>query len=171
MERRGDRRTRASHICLPAHNNDNWKLEGPDGSLSYRPGGDRSSPTRRKSSANVIAGAGIALRSTWDIGRELREGAWFRCLPQWEGSAQPDAFRRVLSEPAIPTGQGQAVSSTISPHSTARCPTGAIDYPVLVVMPANAPDHQPDPGDREGNGEAPSGDRDQREFMTDGLAR
>lgn len=75
----------AKHIFLPAHNNDNWKLEGPDGSLSYRPEGPlvNSSEIIREA---VIAGAGIALRSTWDIGRELREGRLVQVLPQWEGS-------------------------------------------------------------------------------------
>ncbi len=34
----------------------------------------------------MIAGAGIALRSTWDIGPELRSGQLVQVLPQWEGS-------------------------------------------------------------------------------------
>ncbi|MDX0133162.1 LysR family transcriptional regulator [Sinorhizobium meliloti] len=76
----------AKHICLPAHNNDNWKLEGPDGSLSYRPEGPLVTNSSEIIREAVIAGAGIALRSTWDIGRELREGRLVQVLPQWEGS-------------------------------------------------------------------------------------
>ncbi|PJR16767.1 LysR family transcriptional regulator [Sinorhizobium meliloti] len=74
----------AHHICLPAHNNDNWKLEGPDGSLSYRPEGPLVTNSSEIIREAVIAG--IALRSTWDIGRELREGRLVQVLPQWEGS-------------------------------------------------------------------------------------
>lgn len=64
----------AHHICLPAHNNDNWKLKGPGGTLSYRPEGPLVTNSSEITRAAVIAGAGIALRSTWDIGKELRDG-------------------------------------------------------------------------------------------------
>lgn len=34
----------------------------------------------------MIAGAGIALRSTWDVSAELRDGHLVQVLPEWEGS-------------------------------------------------------------------------------------
>jgi DNA-binding transcriptional LysR family regulator len=34
----------------------------------------------------VIAGLGIALRSTWDIGEELKAGRLVQVLPAYEGS-------------------------------------------------------------------------------------
>jgi DNA-binding transcriptional LysR family regulator len=34
----------------------------------------------------VIAGLGIALRSTWDIGEELKSGKLVQVLPEYEGS-------------------------------------------------------------------------------------
>jgi DNA-binding transcriptional LysR family regulator len=34
----------------------------------------------------VIAGLGIALRSTWDIGEELKNGRLVQVLPAYEGS-------------------------------------------------------------------------------------
>ena len=34
----------------------------------------------------VISGLGIALRSTWDIGHELRSGKLVQVLPGYEGS-------------------------------------------------------------------------------------
>lgn len=76
----------ARHFCLPAHNNDNWKLEGPEGSLVWHPEGPLVTNSSEIVRAAVIAGAGIALRSTWDIGPELRSGQLVQVLPQWEGS-------------------------------------------------------------------------------------
>ncbi len=76
----------ARHFCLPAHNNDNWKLEGPEGSLVWQPEGPLVTNSSEIVRAAVIAGAGIALRSTWDIGPELRSGQLVQVLPQWEGS-------------------------------------------------------------------------------------
>ncbi|MGO7426192.1 substrate binding domain-containing protein, partial [Rhizobium ruizarguesonis] len=74
------------HRCLPAHNNDTWRLNGPDGALSLRPEGllvTNSSEVIREA---VIAGLGIALRSTWDIGEELKAGRLVQVLPAYESS-------------------------------------------------------------------------------------
>lgn len=73
------------HICLPAHNHEHWKLEGPNGPLSYRPQGPLVTNSSEVIREAVIAGAGIALRSTWDVGGELKSGALVQVLPQWEG--------------------------------------------------------------------------------------
>ncbi|MEJ8310412.1 LysR family transcriptional regulator [Agrobacterium larrymoorei] len=75
-----------NHRCLPAHNNDLWRLEGPEGALNLRPEGllvTNSSEVIREA---VISGLGIALRSTWDIGSELKSGALVQVLPAYEGS-------------------------------------------------------------------------------------
>ncbi|WP_296039022.1 LysR family transcriptional regulator [uncultured Agrobacterium sp.] len=75
-----------NHRCLPAHNNDLWRLEGPDGAFNLRPEGllvTNSSEVIREA---VISGLGIALRSTWDIGPELKCGALIQVLPAYEGS-------------------------------------------------------------------------------------
>ncbi|MGL4094190.1 LysR family transcriptional regulator [Agrobacterium cavarae] len=75
-----------NHRCLPAHNNDLWRLEGPEGAFNLRPEGllvTNSSEVIREA---VISGLGIALRSTWDIGPELKSGALVQVLPAYEGS-------------------------------------------------------------------------------------
>jgi len=75
-----------NHRCLPAHNNDLWRLEGADGAFNLRPEGllvTNSSEVIREA---VISGLGIALRSTWDIGPELKSGALVQVLPAYEGS-------------------------------------------------------------------------------------
>ncbi len=74
------------HRCLPAHNNDVWRLEGPDGALSIRPEGMLITNSSEVIREAVIAGLGIALRSTWDIGAELKSGQLIQVLPAHEGS-------------------------------------------------------------------------------------
>ncbi|MEI9850513.1 MAG: hypothetical protein WDN24_06270 [Sphingomonas sp.] len=69
----------------------------------------------------VIAGLGISLRSTWDIGDELRSGA--------AGARAAAISRRQrcrplcrLCQPGASCRSRRGCSSTISPSSTARPP-------------------------------------------------
>lgn len=75
-----------NHRCLPAHNNDVWRLEGPDGAMTLRPEGMLITNSSEVIRETVIAGLGIALRSTWDIGEELKSGKLVQVLPEYEGS-------------------------------------------------------------------------------------
>jgi DNA-binding transcriptional LysR family regulator len=75
-----------SHRCLPAHNNDIWRLEGPDGAMTLRPEGMLITNSSEVIRETVISGLGIALRSTWDIGEELKSGRLVQVLPEYEGS-------------------------------------------------------------------------------------
>lgn len=72
----------ARHTLI-AHNTDQWRLDGPEGTVSVRLTG----PLRTNSSEVVrealLAGVGIALRSTWDIGPELQSGRLVRVLPDY----------------------------------------------------------------------------------------
>ncbi|MEK1892676.1 MAG: LysR family transcriptional regulator [Rhizobium sp.] len=74
------------HRCLPAHNNDAWRLEGPEGLLSLRPEGMLVTNSSEVVREAVISGLGIALRSTWDISRELKDGRLVHILTGYEGS-------------------------------------------------------------------------------------
>mgnify|MGYP003664588375 CR=1 FL=1 len=74
------------HQCLPAHNGDPWRLHGPDGALIYRPKGQLATNSSEVVREAVIGGLGIALRSTWDIGEELRSGRLVQVLPDHHGS-------------------------------------------------------------------------------------
>ena len=69
------------HVCLAPHNSDAWRLEGPDGPVIYRPQGPLVTNSSEVIREAVIAGLGIALRSTWDVGQELRAGKLVRVLP------------------------------------------------------------------------------------------
>ncbi|WP_455874776.1 LysR family transcriptional regulator [Rhizobium yanglingense] len=75
-----------NHRCLPAHNNELWRLEGPGGAMSLRPEGMLVTNSSEVIRETVIAGLGIALRSTWDIGDELKSGNLVQVLPAYEGS-------------------------------------------------------------------------------------
>ncbi|WP_293801607.1 substrate binding domain-containing protein, partial [uncultured Bosea sp.] len=72
-----------SRHTLIAHNADHWRLDGPEGPVSVRVNG----PLRTNSSEVVrealLGGVGIALRSTWDVGPELKSGALQRVLPAY----------------------------------------------------------------------------------------
>lgn len=74
------------HVCLPAHNHEPWRLEGPDGPLLYRPDGPLATNSSEVLRQAVIAGIGIALRSTWDVGPELASGRLVRVLPYYQAS-------------------------------------------------------------------------------------
>ncbi|AMJ59115.1 LysR family transcriptional regulator [Bosea sp. PAMC 26642] len=72
----------ARHTLI-THNADQWRLDGPSGPVMVRVGG----PLRTNSSEVVrealLAGVGIALRSTWDVGPELKSGRLVRVLPRY----------------------------------------------------------------------------------------
>jgi len=74
------------HRCLPAHNHESWRLEGPNGPVTLRPEGMLITNSSEVIREAVIAGLGIALRSTWDIGAELKSGKLVQVLPQYESS-------------------------------------------------------------------------------------
>lgn len=74
------------HRCLPAHNGDPWRLTGPRGAIIFRPEASLTTNSSEVVREAAIAGIGIALRSTWDIGTELRNGKLVRVLSEIEGS-------------------------------------------------------------------------------------
>jgi len=77
----------ARHTLL-LHGTDHWRLEGPEGGVSVRV----ESAIRTNSSEvireAVLAGIGIALRSTWDIGAELQSGRLLPVMPDYRASSR-----------------------------------------------------------------------------------
>jgi len=76
----------ARHRLLAARHQSPWRLEGAAG----KPSVEVDSIVATNSSEVVrelcLAGMGIALRSTWDVGAELASGALRRILPGWQGA-------------------------------------------------------------------------------------
>lgn len=75
------------HICLSPHNNEPWRLEGPEGPVTLRPVGPIQTNSSEVIREAVLGGLGIAQRSTWDIGPELAQGQLVHILPQYAASS------------------------------------------------------------------------------------
>jgi DNA-binding transcriptional LysR family regulator len=75
-----------SHHDLLSHNSDTWRLEGPGGPQLVRLHGPLKTNSSEVIREAVLAGIGIALRSTWDVGPELKDGRLKAVLPQWRAS-------------------------------------------------------------------------------------
>lgn len=74
------------HDLIAPHNQGPWKLEGNSGTIIYRPNSTLQTNSSEVVRETVIAGLGIALRSTWDVGEELREGKLVRVLPEYSAT-------------------------------------------------------------------------------------
>ncbi|KUL97067.1 LysR family transcriptional regulator [Bosea sp. WAO] len=68
---------------LIAHNADQWRLDGPEGPVTVRVTGQLRTNSSEVVREALLAGVGIALRSTWDVGPELKSGALARVLPAY----------------------------------------------------------------------------------------
>ena len=91
------------HVCLPPHNNEPWKLEGPDGPLLYRPSGPLMTDSSEVIRESLISGLGVALRSTWDISQELKDGKLVQVLPDYRGSRNVAVYAIYASRRFLPT--------------------------------------------------------------------
>lgn len=80
------------HHLLAAEGQMPWRLEGPEGEV----GVEGQSRVRTNSSEVVreltLAGAGVALRSLWDVDRDIAQGRLARVLPAYEGSSRAGIY-------------------------------------------------------------------------------
>ncbi|QCI65680.1 LysR family transcriptional regulator [Phreatobacter stygius] len=83
--------------ALLSHNTDTWRLEGPEGNQTVRLHGPLKTNSSEVIREATLAGIGISLRSTWDVGPELKDGRLKVVLPQWRAS------RRVGVHAVYPT--------------------------------------------------------------------
>ncbi len=86
-----------AHHALLNHTGEPWRLESTEGPTSVRTHAALKTNSSEVVREATIAGLGIALRSTWDIGRDLIEGRLTRVLPDWRAS------RRVGVHAVYPT--------------------------------------------------------------------
>ncbi|MCG8445648.1 MAG: LysR family transcriptional regulator [Hyphomicrobiales bacterium] len=74
------------HHCLAATTQDIWRLESKEGPTQLRVSSVIQTNSSELIREAVIAGIGIALRSTWDVGEELRSGKLKVVLPEYRAS-------------------------------------------------------------------------------------
>lgn len=92
----------AGHRLLATHSQDPWRLEGPQGPVTQRVHSTLRTNSNEVVRAAVLAGMGIALRSTWDVGPELRTGALKVVLPDYHASSRVGVFAVYPSRRFLP---------------------------------------------------------------------
>ncbi len=105
LERMGEPTTLADlaeHDCLFATHQDIWQLEGPDGPVAVRVTGALQTNSSEVVREAVVAGLGIALRSTWDIGDALKSGALKVILPRYRESKRVGLYAVYPSRRFLP---------------------------------------------------------------------
>lgn len=80
------------HAQLAAENQSTWRLEGPEGAVIFRARSRVRTNSSEVARELALAGVGVALRSTWDVGDELRDGRLQVVLPQYAGSSDVAIF-------------------------------------------------------------------------------
>jgi len=75
------------HNCLSAGAQEHWRLEGPNGAEQIKVQGNVRSNSAEFVRDALIAGLGIGLRPTWDVGPQLMSGELKVVLPQYRGSS------------------------------------------------------------------------------------
>ena len=92
-----------NHKTLSASNNTTWLLEGPDGHEILKTKSFIITNSSDLVREETLAGLGIALRSTWDVGTELKRGRLKRILPQYRGSSDVAIYAVYPSSRLLPS--------------------------------------------------------------------
>lgn len=90
------------HNCLTFGHHDVWRLEGPDGPEQVRVAGNLHTNSSEVVREAVLAGIGLALRSTWDVGPELKQKRLQVVLPQYHASSRVALFAVFPSRRFLP---------------------------------------------------------------------
>ena len=92
----------ARHELLAARHQDPWQLEGPEGPVQVRSAGRLRTNSSEVVREAVVAGLGIALRSTWDVGPELSAGRLAVVLPAYRASRKVAVYAVYPSRAFLP---------------------------------------------------------------------
>lgn len=91
LDRHGEPKTLADlskFNCLTAAAQEVWRLQGPEGPVSIRANSNIRTNSTEVVRESVIAGLGVGLRSTWDVGPELKSGKLKIILPEYHESSR-----------------------------------------------------------------------------------
>ena len=73
--------------CLSAGAQEHWRLDGPDGTEQIKVQGNVRTNSAEFVREALVAGLGIGLRPTWDVGAQLASGELKVVLPQYRGTS------------------------------------------------------------------------------------
>ena len=90
------------HHLLAAANQTQWRLQGPRGQRIKDVNSRVSTNSSEVIRELAVSGLGVALRSSWDIFRELQTGALVRVLPDWSGATDVALYALRPNSPLIP---------------------------------------------------------------------
>ena len=103
MHRRASKILPGNHVTLAATNQDPLETGRTAGNRDRADAGADQGPTRNEVVREcLLDGVGIALRSTWDIGPELREGKLKILLPQYRASKDVGLYAVYPSRQFLP---------------------------------------------------------------------
>ena len=74
------------HNCLTVGPVDTWLLQGPEGKIAVKPSSSLRSNSCDFVHEALLAGLGIGLRPTWEVGADIERGRLARVLPAYTGA-------------------------------------------------------------------------------------
>lgn len=74
------------HNCISARAQEVWRIEGPEGSRHIRANGNIRANSGELIREALLSGLGLGLRSTWEVGDEVKSGELKVVMPQYHGS-------------------------------------------------------------------------------------
>jgi len=90
------------HRLLAAEPQTAWRLEGPTGPVTYKPQSSLQTNSSELVREAVLTGLGIAFRSTWDVGNELKLGTLTRVLPAYAGASDVNIYAVYAGRRLVP---------------------------------------------------------------------
>jgi DNA-binding transcriptional LysR family regulator len=91
-----------NHTCLTMASQDVWRMAGPEGPVSIRPSGPLVTNSNDVVRTCVLNGVGIALRSTWDVGKHIQDGTLEVVLPEYTASSEVGIYALYPSRRFLP---------------------------------------------------------------------
>jgi len=90
------------HRLLAADPQVAWRLEGPQGPALLKPQSALQTNSSEVVREAVLSGLGIAFRSTWDVGNELKLGMLKRVLPAYTGASDVNVYAVYAGRRLVP---------------------------------------------------------------------
>jgi DNA-binding transcriptional LysR family regulator len=122
------------HNCISAGAQEVWRIEGPDGQHQLRLKGNIRSNSAEFVRESLLAGLGIGLRPTWDIGPDLKSGALQVVLPQYRGSSNVAIYAVYPSRDFMPAKVNVFIDFLADKYGADPYWDRALDLPSITGM-------------------------------------